>query len=332
MMRSNDVWTEEAATQDAVVGRSPYEGPVPSAVLSSSDVTRDDLMQMCDKRAITYGEADSIAALKASLIKFNQSHNVLWTARMMQLAFRVSRDAQAGRGHLLALQAATAYRIPLPRDYTAPNLVSEDVPLLCAVSGPTAARCTGSMAALPMTSKAVGCDGGAVSASVGSKASPFVAGSGEAAENAAAGERACAADDVHSGAGRWRAAVAARDHPAGDEGQRPLDIAFELASTLRAREESSDGATRELANKIDTLMDMVSEVKETVQASTQCTTAFHACMEGSVTALLCRGPDQPVTPQAHVNRPRKLCKTAGAAPFPNIIASSSAGNAGSSGG
>ena len=77
MMRSSDVWTEEAATQDAVVRRSPYEGPVPSAVLSSSDVTRDDLMQMCDKRAITYGEADSIAALKASLIKFNQSHNVL---------------------------------------------------------------------------------------------------------------------------------------------------------------------------------------------------------------------------------------------------------------
>jgi len=77
MMRSSDVWTEEAATQDAVVRRSSYEGPVPSAVLSSSDVTRDDLMQMCDKRAITYGEADSIAALKASLIKFNQSHNVL---------------------------------------------------------------------------------------------------------------------------------------------------------------------------------------------------------------------------------------------------------------
>jgi len=140
-------------------------------------VTHDDLIQMCDKRAITYGEADSIAALKASLIKFNQSHNVLWTARMMQLALHVSRDAQVGRGHLLGFQAATAYRIPAPQDYTAPTLVSEDFPLLCAVGGPAAARRTGSMAALPMTSNVVGCDGGAFSASVGSEASPFVASS-----------------------------------------------------------------------------------------------------------------------------------------------------------
>ncbi|OSX78879.1 hypothetical protein BU14_0096s0032 [Porphyra umbilicalis] len=251
---------------------------------------------------------------------------------MMQLALHVSRDAQVGRGHLLGFQAATAYRISPPQDYTAPTLVSEDVPLLCAVGGPAAARRTGSMAALPMTSNTVGCDCGAFSASVGSEASPFVAGSGGAAENSAAGQRAYAADDVPSGSGHGRVAVAARDHPAGGERQRPSDIAFELASTLRAREEASDGATRKLENKIDTLLGMVSDVKETVQENTQCTTAYHARMEGSVGALLCRGSDQRVTPQALVNRPRKRGKTAGAAPFPNIMASSSAGNTGSSGG
>jgi len=116
MMRSNDIWTEEAATQDAAVGRLPYEGPVPSAVLNSSDVMRDDPMQMCDKRGITYGEAHSIAALKASLIKFNRSHKELWAAGMIQLALHVSRDAQVERGHLLGFQAATVYRIPPPRD------------------------------------------------------------------------------------------------------------------------------------------------------------------------------------------------------------------------
>ena len=287
---------------------------------------------MCDKRAITYGKADSIAALKASLIKFNQSHNVFWTACVMQLALHVIRDARVGRGHLLGFQAATAYRILPLQDYTAPTLVFEDVPLLCAVGGPAAARRTDSMAALLTTCNAVGCDGGAFSASVRSEASPFVAGSGGAAENSAAGQRAYAANDVPSGAGHGRFVVAARDHPAGGEGQRPSDIAFELASTLRAREEASDGATRKLENKIDTLMGMVLDVKETVQANTQCTTAYHARMEGSVGALLCRGPDQRVTPQALVNRPRKRGKTAGAPPFPNIMASSSAGNTGSSGG
>jgi len=331
-MRSNGVWTDEAAAQDAVVGRSPYDGPVPSAVLCSSDVTRDDLMYMCDRRAITYGEADCIAALKASLIKFNQSHNVFWTARVMQLALHVRRDARVWRGHLLGFQAATAYRILLLQDNTAPTLVFEDVPLLWAVGGPAAARRTDSMAALLMTCNAVRCDGGAFSASVRSEASPFVAGSGGAAENSAAGQRAYAADDVPSGAGHGRFVVAARDHPAGGEGQRPSDIAFELASTLRAREEASDGATRKLENKIDTLMGMVLDVKETVQANTQCTTAYHARMEVSVGALLCRGPDQRVTPQALVNRPRKRGKTAGAPPFPNIMAFSSAGNTGSSGG
>ena len=74
------------------------------------------------------------------------------------------------------------------------------------------------MAALPITYNAVGCDGGAVSASVGSEASPLVAASAGAAKNSAAGQRSCAADAAPSGAGHGRAAVAARDHPAGGEG------------------------------------------------------------------------------------------------------------------
>ena len=125
--------------------------------------------------------------------------------------------------------------------------------------------------------------------------------------------------------------MAARDHPAGGEGQRPSGIAVELASTLRAREEASDGATRKLENNIETLMGMVSEVKETVQANTQCTAAYHAHMSGSVVALLFRGPGQRLTPQALFNRPRKRGKTAGAPPLPNIMASSSAGITGNSG-
>jgi len=78
-------------------------------------------------------------------------------------------------------------------------------------------------------------------------------------------------------------------------------------------------------------MGMVSEVKETVQANTQCTTAYHARISGSVVALLFRGPRERVTPQALSNRPRQRGKTAGALPLPNIMASSSAGNTGSSG-
>jgi len=77
MVQRTDIWTEEEAAEAPADGRSPCEGPVPAAILENRDRTCGDLMWECEKRAIKYGENDSLAAIRASLFKFNHSQRVL---------------------------------------------------------------------------------------------------------------------------------------------------------------------------------------------------------------------------------------------------------------
>jgi len=82
---------------------------VPTQVLDSADTTRATLQALCSQRTILFGDNDSDASLKTSLLRFNAAASTAWGADLHWLSVHVRRQALTRRGRLSAFQAAVAH-------------------------------------------------------------------------------------------------------------------------------------------------------------------------------------------------------------------------------
>jgi len=240
--------------------------------LNNSSVSRADLKKECDTRTIQYEHNASTAVLKAALYKFNQSRVVVWSSRMLHLAFYVRMHARQDRPHLHGFQAAISPPAATLPSYSASPLVEQDVPPMSSSELSTGIHARSLPKSTPMaTTREVA--SGPISCVVPQAVTGGVRG-GEGATPDADFEH-----DAPSRVGGLRR---------GGDVRRPSDVVFELASTMRAQEVCGDGSLGELGCKIDKLAGAVTSMKDTVQANTHSTTLAHARMEGAVSVLLRR--------------------------------------------
>jgi len=102
---SVDVQMERGQPRAAVPMR-PYVLPVPLQLLQSPHTTRETLQELCRERGISFGEDDSGASMKASLVRCNAYNRTTWGARMHWMANYVRGEAQEGRGSMQSFHMA----------------------------------------------------------------------------------------------------------------------------------------------------------------------------------------------------------------------------------